>query len=511
MNKIKTDPESIKKYKPEIMIGVVARMGVDIQRITTTIKSEAAKYNYKIVNIKVTNFLDRISHGCEIVENPTEKRYKSYIHCCNKIRKKCGNNSIFSLLTISAIREARPMHQSGDHRGIIYIINQLKRPEELATFRKVYGTAFIGLSCHSPYSTRVEFLKDKIVGDHDETDDIKNWENEAKKLIKLDESEIDQHGNNPNGQQVGKAFPKADYILDASSRPNISKGLDRLYRIIFSDPGISPTFEEYGNNFAAQAAYRSIDLSRQVGAAIFDNKRKIVALGSNEVPKAGGGTYWVNNKTDGRDQKRGYDINTIRKRSLVIDIVNILKENGKITEDLDSISEEELSERLLAPSDGILRNAKILDILEYGRALHAEMNAITDAARNNVSTQNTVLFVTTFPCHNCAKHIVGAGIKQVFYLEPYPKSEVSSLYPDSIQIDPSAKNKEKISFKQFCGVTKRRFHYFAKDKLKDASGKIKPWNEIGATCFIDKRPSDYFRLEEIFIGTIKSTKIKFKS
>jgi deoxycytidylate deaminase len=47
---------------------------------------------------------------------------------------------------------------------------------------------------------------------------------------------------------------------------------------------------EYGLFLAKAAALRTLDLSRQVGAAIFSDKGEIIALGANEVPKAGGGT-----------------------------------------------------------------------------------------------------------------------------------------------------------------------------------------------------------------------------
>lgn len=207
--------------------------------------------------------------------------------------------------------------------------------------------------------------------------------------------------------------------------------------------------------------------------------------------------------------KRKDMISILFVSSLVIDIVETLKSHDKLTDDLKDLGPEELNEKLLSDDKGILNGSKILDILEYGRALHAEMNAITDAARTNTSTQGTILFVTTFPCHNCAKHIVGAGIKKIFYLEPYAKSEVSRLYPDSISIDPSSKNKNKVPFKQFCGITKRRFHYFAKDKLKDATGKVFPWKESNSKCLVDKHPNDYRRLEETYRAKLISL-VKFK-
>ena len=349
----------IENRKPELIFGLVARMGVDIAGVLTALKSEAAKYNYKFVHIKVTDFLKRIEHECELKEKPVEERYKSYIACCNKIRENAGNNSVFSLLTMNAIELSREKNQEGEHRGIIIVVDQLKRKEEIAAFRAVYDDAFVALSCHSPYDKRVKFIKDKIIADHSETDDDSRWDNEAKGLILLDESE-----GKPFGQDVRSTFPKADYILDTSTRSRSDEGLSRLFRILFHDPSISPSFEEYGNNMAAQAAYRSIDLSRQVGAAIFDRTKKVIALGSNEVPKAGGGTYWVSNKPDGRDQEKGYDINTIRKRSLVVDIVETLSKHNKLTDDLKNLSPDELNNTLLSTDNGILKDSRILDILE---------------------------------------------------------------------------------------------------------------------------------------------------
>ena len=55
-------------------------------------------------------------------------------------------------------------------------------------------------------------------------------------------------------------------------------------------------------------------------------------------------------------------------------------------------------------------------------------------ARNGISTERTSLFTTTFPCHVCAKHIVGAGITRVVYVEPYPKNRALELHQDSIRL-----------------------------------------------------------------------------
>jgi deoxycytidylate deaminase len=485
--------------KPEIVIGIIARMGVDVGAVVESINAESLKYRYKSVHIKLTGFLKDIDHGCNLEVHSTERRYTTYIEACNKARSKAKDAGFFSYLATQTIGLRRSELQAGEHRGIVYIVDQLKRPEEVQTLREIYGDTFIALSCHAPIDVRIQNITDRITGDHPETGKEDFWRSLATQLVDMDEAQDDVFG-----QAVRSTFPLADFILDSTTKSKIEASTNRLFRILFGDPGMSPTFAEYGNNMAAQAAYRSIDLSRQVGAAIFDDRKKILALGCNEVPAFDGGTYWPSSETDRRDHKIGYDANTIRKRGLVLNVVDLLKSNGSLSEELSELSEQELQTKILDEKTGILRDAEILDILEYGRALHAEMNAITDVARSNSSTQGATLFVTTFPCHNCAKHIVGAGIKEVFYLEPFPKSQVQRLYPDSIEIDPDSSSSKKVIFRQFCGITKRRFALFAKGKLKNSTGKTVDWKEATAKFLIDRLPIDYSRLEEKHSGIAKS-------
>ncbi len=57
---------------------------------------------------------------------------------------------------------------------------------------------------------------------------------------------------------------------------------------------------------------------------------------------------------------------------------------------------------------------------ELCRGLHAEQNAILQAAYHGVSIQGSVLFCTNFPCVICSKMLINAGIRQIYYLEGYP-------------------------------------------------------------------------------------------
>lgn len=93
-----------------------------------------------------------------------------------------------------------------------------------------------------------------------------------------------------------------------------------------------------------------------------------------------------------------------------------------------------------------MKGALFSRTIDYIRAVHAEMAALTDAARHGVSTKGCVLYTTTFPCHDCAKHIVASGIQRVVYVEPYPKSLVQEFYSDSITADSGNECAGKVRF-----------------------------------------------------------------
>ena len=66
-----------------------------------------------------------------------------------------------------------------------------------------------------------------------------------------------------------------------------------------------------------------------------------------------------------------------------------------------------------------LRDSQLMAIIEYFRSVHAEMAALVTASRLGTTVKGATLYCTTFPCHECAKHIVAAGIERVVYVEPY--------------------------------------------------------------------------------------------
>lgn len=59
---------------------------------------------------------------------------------------------------------------------------------------------------------------------------------------------------------------------------------------------------------------------------------------------------------------------------------------------------------------------------ELCRGIHAEQNAIVQAALHGVSIKGATLYCTNLPCSICAKMIINAGIKKIYYRDGYADS-----------------------------------------------------------------------------------------
>ena len=64
---------------------------------------------------------------------------------------------------------------------------------------------------------------------------------------------------------------------------------------------------------------------------------------------------------------------------------------------------------------------------EVCRAICAEQLAISEAARNGVKLDGSVAYITTFPCHICAKLLVSSGVSEIVYDKDYP-DELSKTF-----------------------------------------------------------------------------------
>ena len=112
------------------------------------------------------------------------------------------------------------------------------------------------------------------------------------------------------------------------------------------------SWDEYFMGLAHLSALRSKDPNTQVGACIVDEENKVVSIGYNGMPRGC------------QDNKMPWE-----------------REGGFLT-------------------------------TKYAYVVHAELNAILNSPR---SVKNCTLYVSLFPCNECAKAIIQSGIKKVVY------------------------------------------------------------------------------------------------
>jgi len=126
---------------------------------------------------------------------------------------------------------------------------------------------------------------------------------------------------------------------------------------------IRPTWDQYFMQITQLVAQRSTCIRRKVGAVIVKDKR-ILTTGYNGAP---------------RNMRHCLEIGCLR-------------------------------EKLGIPSG---------ERHELCRGIHAEQNAIIQAATSGTNIEGAVLYCTNHPCVLCTKMIINAGIEKVFYIEGY--------------------------------------------------------------------------------------------
>ena len=68
---------------------------------------------------------------------------------------------------------------------------------------------------------------------------------------------------------------------------------------------------------------------------------------------------------------------------------------------------------------------------EICRGVHAEQNAILQAAMHGINIKDSVLYCTTHPCTQCAKMIINVGIRKIYYCENYVDQLAKKIFDQS--------------------------------------------------------------------------------
>jgi cytidine deaminase len=465
---------------PELLFGLVGATGTNLGFVEQQLVQVLATFGYESETVRVIELLESFEQWRDLPSAGVfeEKRIEERMDAGDAFRGRIGHGNALARMIVTNVRYRREK-RTGDPMQVqsrrAYILRSLKRTEEVEHLRTVYGPNFFLIGAFAPRSERVTGLASAIATSHysASSDAFRSL---AEHLVQRDlEDQTKQLG-----QRVGDTFPLADVFVNVSDATHLYNALARFVRIIFGHPFHTPTRDEYGMFHAQAAAFRSAALSRQVGAAIATGSGAIVSVGTNEVPKAGGGSYWEGDDPDARDHILRQDSSDIVRRNMLAEILERLIRAGWIADSKAKVAIDALmTEALGQATPPILRGSQIMRVIEYGRAVHAEMAAIVDAASRGVSVAGATLYATTYPCHNCARHIIAAGIRRVVYVEPYPKSLTFELHKDAMLND--AEGTGRVSFQAFIGLAPRRYmDFFEMVERKDSTGKIVPWDKRSA-------------------------------
>jgi deoxycytidylate deaminase len=481
------DSPLIPKPCPEIVIGLVGPVGVDLDPVTNALIDALGAVEYKAKAVRLSQ---RIAHFFgkedEYKGLPEDQRIKSLMDYGTKLREDSGRGDAVALLAIAEIRRVRMEEFEGTTEGNAYILRSLKHPHEVDTLRNVYGKGFFLISAYTPRDARVSAMAEKVTrSQHGNSSKARA---NAEAIVERDELEE----NKQLGQDVKDAFPMADLFIDARDRNSFEPEIRRFIELIFSNLFHTPTKDEHGMYLARSAALRSADLGRQVGAAITAETGELLVLGCNDVPKAGGDLYWHGDESDARDFQRGFDPIVDERKQILSELLAALGNKGAKVLAKEYADDNAIGPLVDALTTGdkrkFVKAARVMNLLEFGRSVHAEMAAITSAARLGIPLRGGTLYTTTFPCHMCARHIVSSGIARVVYVEPYPKSRARHLHGDAIQVDMQKPVSGPVVFEPFVGIAPRQYQdlFDARDRRKDSTGKIFNWRVKG------KRPDPRF-------------------
>ena len=442
----------------EVVFAVVGYAGSGTSFVAHRLKAYLKKCDYHPFEIKARTVLDEYAITSSIripstLLSPIERtaRYQEIGDTLRETSGEYGSVAAYMIRRISRMRG-----ESHDYNKNVYILDSLKHPHEVDLLRHVYGNGFclIGVGCRP--DIRTVRLQTKFNIDNPESSDLVTF---------VDRDAEDSE--NRCGQQVNDTFHRSDYFVDNTpSRENeeqftLPDELKRLFDIVFTGKIHRPRSDERGMYHAHAAAMRSSCLSRQVGASIMDSKGGLVSVGANEVPKFGGGSYDESSTNDDRCfRTRKECSNTVEQANIIRQIFDQLKS----AELLSGAATENMLGEALKPT-------RVRALIEFSRSVHAEMDALLGLVRSGTKLPDkSVLFSTTYPCHNCARHIVAAGVRKVVYLEPYAKSMAISLHDDSIADNKSEKESAgKVRFIPYQGVSPRLYKavYLKTGDLKD--------------------------------------------
>jgi deoxycytidylate deaminase len=440
-----------------LVFGVAGRIGSGTSFVSNGLVEELKAYGYTPVEIKITKEFFVFGEESEIQdEECLSQEAKNIVRLQKKgdeLREHFCDNYLAARSIDFIAKHHREQIVFTSQKRFAYIIDSLKHPSEVDLLKTIFRDSFCLIGVIADDSIRKKRLRDQ-----------KHISDKAFERI----SEADNNKKFKYGQHITDTILESDYFFENNydTPDRINQECKRLLNLLFNSSIITPRQDEYGMHLATMSADKSACLSRQVGSAIITNDGEILATGCNDVPQFGGGLYTSESQKDTRCFSKSLMChNDDEKRIIADEIIKTLH-----TEKIDGLTDKHLE----SIKDILLGKTRLKSLIEFSRAVHAEMDAIISVARSaKPGLIGSTMYVTTYPCHNCAKHIIDAGIERVVFIEPYVKSLAQKLHADEINNPLEEKSATKVSFDNYGGVSPTRYaEWFSMHGERKSNSKL---------------------------------------
>lgn len=341
------------------------------------------------------------------------------------------------------IKDIRKARADGDKTFIV--IDAIRNPFEAIYFQDRYSSFYLmAVSCNDDERKRrlrglgytdaqIKVVDDEEYGKLDATDQKAYVKQDIKACLQR----ADLHVSNPDsGNMVSNFNSLADQLL--------------TFVALMVRPGlVTPTPLERCMQIAYTAKLNSGCISRQVGAVVTDVNFSVQSVGWNDTP-FGQVPCSLRNRFDltngyAQDSYSEYEKIDVR----FIDAIS--KGNEKFVKvantgrNISYCFKDEYN-NLTGKSNQV-----------HTRSLHAEENAFLQIAKyGGRGVENGKLFTTASPCELCSKKAYQLGIKEIYYIDPYPGIAVSHILMGG------SRNPELVIFS---GAIGRAFHNLYSPKL----------------------------------------------
>lgn len=227
---------------------------------------------------------------------------------------------------------------------------------------------------------------------------------------------------------------------------------------LIQQPGlIAPSTVERCMQFAYNAKLNSGCISRQVGAVITDSEFSVKSIGWNDVPS--GVVPCVNRNVKDISKKVAFGFSDFELGNGYIE-KSVKVGKGKASNpDNVEIDQESKDYNKFVKDNYNRKNLKEKDLggincpycfktaynkfkgennQVHTRSLHAEENAMMQISKyGGQPLRNGYLFTTASPCELCSKKAYQLGIKDIYYIDPYPGISRSNILRNSLESDPN--------------------------------------------------------------------------